>query len=598
MICAQNNVAPGRKNVFRGVILIFFIVLVVRFYVLQIVQYGRYVELAESNRIRIVPISAPRGNIYDRNGNILVYNESQYNLNIIPYEITGAGGDSILEKLSTIIKLPISEIKYRMRKNWRGIFFPATICEDIDFNVLTRVEEHKLEFPGVLFTYVPTRAYTDRVRASHIIGYLREIDRNSLIKFKKYGYRWGDLIGWRGVERVYETILRGKDGYDYLQVDAHGKVLGELPERKKILPRPGNDLFLTIDMELQRYCEEVLRDTHGVVILMNADNGEIISLVSKPDYDLSLFSGVVEPEEWNKLTTNPEKPLFNRATQGLYPPGSVFKLITLIAALSEGIVDTNWTVNCHGYYKLGRRYFRCWKWSGHGTVDPVEAVAVSCNVFFYTLVRKVDIDTWYRYARLFGFGEATGIDLPAEEEGLVPNRKFLDEKYGKGGWTEGMKLNLAIGQGDLLVTPVQMVKFAAILATNGKIVQPHLAMMYYDRIKERYVHFVPEVDSITVVPENVWRILRKGMYEVVNKKYGTGYLAKLKDVTLYGKTGTAQNPLGEPHSWFIGFTDTGDEKVAIAVIIEHGGSGGSNAAVVARKVLEHYYRLKAEVVRK
>jgi len=599
MVYSQNNATPVKKYVTLILLFVSFLILIIRFYILQIVEYNRFVEIAEANRVRIIPIKAPRGNIYDRKGRIIVYNESQYNLNVIPYEIRGSLADTVFRRISSVIDVSINEIRKRVIKNWKGDFFPATISEDVNFNVLTYIEEHKLEFPGVLFTYVPTRAYIDEVRASHIIGYIREIDRENLIKFKKYGYRKGDLIGWRGVERIYETILRGKDGYEYLQVDAHGRVLGNLQERKNIPPTPGNDLYLTIDLEMQKYCERVISDTHGVVIVMNADNGEILSLVSKPDYSLKLFSGIVEPEQWNILTNDPEQPLFNRATQGLYPPGSTFKLIALITALNEGIIDSNWTVNCTGYYKLGRRWFKCWNLGGHGIIDPVDAIGLSCNVFFYTLIRKIDINLWAKYARLFGFGKKTGIDLPIEEEGLVPDEKFLDTKFGVNGWTEGMKLNLAIGQGDLLVTPIQMAKFTSIIATDGKVVQPHLAKMYYDRSRDQYVTFTPKVDSISVIRKDVWELVKRGMYKVVNWKKGTGIRAKLdfKDIKFYGKTGTAQNPLGEPHSWFIGFTD-GSERLVIVVLIEHGGTGGSNAAAVAGDVMNYYYKNKFYEVKK
>jgi len=391
-----------------------------------------------------------------------------------------------------------------------------------------------------------------------VLGYLREIDKEDLRAIKDYGYRSGDLIGWKGVEREYENILRGKRGFDYVQVNVFGQEVGKVRDERSVKARFGNDLYLTIDIGLQEYTEQLLRDKKGAVIVMDAESGEILTMVSKPDYSPSLFSGIIKSDVWNELLNDPDRPLYNRVTQGTYPPGS------------------------------GRRDFKCWKLSGHGRMNLYDAVVNSCNIYFYSLIRKMDLNLWAEYARKFHFGELTGIDLYGESRGTVPDESFLDEKYGKGGWSEGNKLNLVIGQGDLLVTPLQMVRFAGALATHGKLTTPHLGLKYMDRETNRFRRFIMSpADSVEGISASTWEFVEKAMYDVVNSKTGTGRAARVRGLDVYGKTGTAQNPHGESHSWFVGYSKDDERTLAITVLIEHGGSGGGEAATTARRIFSY-----------
>ncbi|MCG2714763.1 MAG: penicillin-binding protein 2 [Candidatus Marinimicrobia bacterium] len=589
MFYSQNNVTLERRNLLILIVLTLFVILIARLYQLQIVQYSRFAGIAEANRIRVISREAPRGIIFDRNGNIIADNKSQYNVNLIPFEV--GQNENVYNILSEILKIPEQEIRRRVRKNWRGQFLPARIAEDIDFETLTELEERRLELPGVLFSLEPIRSFPAGANLSQVLGYLREVGKKDLRMIKDYGYRPGDLIGWEGVEHEYESILRGKRGYSFVQVNAFGQEVGEVRNKRSVESKFGNDLYLTIDLGLQQYAEELLNGKKGVIVAMDALNGEILSLVSKPDYSPNLFSGIVRSDVWNSLRNDPDKPLYNRVTQGTYSPGSTFKMVAALASLEETILDPKTSFRCRGSYKLGRRDFKCWKLGGHGRMNLSDAIVNSCNVYFYSLIRKMDIDIWAEYARKFRFGELTNIDMYGESQGLVPDKAFMDEKYGISGWTEGNKLNLVIGQGDLLVTPIQMVRFAGTLATNGKLSTPHLGLKYFDRDNDRFHYFAQSTgDSIDDISTSSWEFIQKAMYDVVNSRTGTGRAAKVRGLDVYGKTGTAQNPHGDPHSWFIGFVKKNEQVIAIAILVEHGGSGGGEAAVIASRLFRYYQK--------
>jgi len=580
MFYSQNNVTSGQRNVFYILIAAVFLILAARLYQLQIVQYNLFVGMAEANRIRVVSQEAPRGIIYDRNGDIIVDNKSQYNISVIPYELHR--NREIYAELSKILRIPEEELRNRVKKNWRGQLLPARIVEDIDFVTLTELEERRLELPGVMYSLQPIRSFPSGANLSQVLGYLREVDKSDLEVVRDYGYRAGDLIGWNGVEREYENILRGTRGVSYIQVNVYGQEVGSIQDKRSIRSRIGNDLYLTIDLELQRYAESLLDGPKGAIIVMDADNGEIYALVSKPDYLPNLFSGIVASDVWDKLRNDSEKPLYNRAIQGTYPAGSTFKIVAAIAALERKIIDPKATFYCRGGLRLGRREFKCWKESGHGRMNLNNAIINSCNVYFYNLIQRMDIDIWAEYAKKFKFGECTGIDLYGESQGVIPDKAFLDRKYGQHGWTEGNKLNLVIGQGDLIVTPIQMLRLIAAIGTQGKLSTPHLGLRYFDRSK---VQFFPlnqtKPDSISDIHESTWDMIQSALYDVVNSAKGTGRAAKSRGLDIYGKTGTAQNPHGEDHSWFVGFLKSGGRTIALTVLVEHGGAGGGEAAKIS-----------------
>jgi len=586
-----NRIPEWRKNIFVILLSLIFVVLLYNFYRIQITQHSKYSGIAENNRVRMISLRAPRGIIYDREGKILADNEFQYNISVIPYEMDSS--DKHYQKLGRILGISRETIQKRVKKNWRGEFRPALIAKGVDFKTLSWVMEHKLELPGVIYTLDPYRNYPTEVNLTHVLGYLREITGSSLEKYKKYGYDSGDLIGSKGVEKEYESILRGEKGYKYVQVNAKGRVLGDLERKDNIAPKPGNNLYLTIEKNLQEKCEHVLQGKKGAMIVMNPENGEILAGVSKPDYSPELFSGVIGSHIWDSLKNNPKRPLYNRITKAQYPPGSTFKMMAAMGALDGNIVDSTWTINCPGYYVLGRRKFKDWKKGGHGKVDMVKSIEQSCDVYYYTLIRKMELDYWAKCVRRFGFGRSTGIDLPEENIGNVPDISYMNQKYGKNGWTEGYKLNIVIGQGEVLVTPVQMARYISAFANGGKLIQPHIGLKYYDKKRDEFKKLNSQKDEIEYYSPETWQLMKHAMYRVVNVPLGTANLANtVEKAKIYGKTGTSQNAHGKDHAWFVGYMEYKGQKISIVVFLENGGGGGKNAAPLAGKIFEYYNKMK------
>ncbi|MFH1213838.1 MAG: penicillin-binding protein 2 [Candidatus Neomarinimicrobiota bacterium] len=589
MYISHNSVTNLRKNFIVIFQIVAFSILIGRLYYLQIIKGPSYKGIAEANRIRVVPIEAPRGIIYDRKGQIIADNESQYNIDVIPYELRQTPqADSIL---SGILGLSTNQISTRIKNNWRGQFIPIKIAEDVDFQMISMLEEHRLDLPGVIYSLEPVRAFPNNVHLSQALGYVREIAPRDLLRSENQGYKQGDLIGWKGVERQYENILKGSRGFNFIQVDAFGREVGRLEDRSNVPPVPGSDMYLTIDLDLQMFVESLVEGLKGAVVVMDASDGEILSIVSKPDYAPGVFAGVVSNSIWNELLKDPDLPMFNRATQGTYPPGSTFKIIAILTALETRSVDPEWSIYCHGQYRLGRRIFKCWDAKGHGRMNMHDAVVHSCNVYFYNLIRRLDLEDWANMGKVFKFGSETGSDLYGEASGVMPDVNYLNRKYGEHGWTDGNKLNLVIGQGDMLVTPIQMARFSAALGTRGKLVQPHVGLKYIDRKTGRMNTFTIKSDSIRSILPSTWEFIETAMNDVITG--GTGRAANVRNVPVFGKTGTAQNPHGEAHAWFIGYMKEPNQTIAIAVLIEHGKSGGGIAAQIAGKILNFIHQQTA-----
>ena len=579
MLKSEIYVPVNRRNTAFSVVILLFLILFVKLYTLMIHSYEEFRNKADYNRIRPVITYAPRGNIYDRNGNVLAANSSVYTISVIRDELTDTENE--LSQVSGYLNIPVKTLKKNMKKYGRGRFLPSRIARDVKVETLSLIEEHKNELPGVIYSTLPVRYYPmqDSIRASHVLGYLREIGPSELSRKDGRGYVGGDFIGASGLEYFYESHLIGDKGHYYQQVDALGREAGEVSDREPIPAIPGNDLYLTIESKLQADVEKTLEGLKASSVVLNALTGEVLAMVSKPDFRLSDFAGFMEDEEWQRFQNSKEDLLLNRAITGRYPPGSAMKLVTAIAGLEEKLTNLDWTVECTGSYHYGDRVFRCWKEEGHGKVNISKAVKESCNIYFYQLIQRMDIDIWYKYANLFGFGSKTGIDLPQEKSGIAPNRKFMNRKYGKRGWTSGTLLNISIGQGDLLVTPLQMSRFAAILATKGKNIAPWLASRPNAQAKK--ISF----------KKSTWDLIHEMMFNVVNTPGGTAYSSRIASTSIefYGKTGTAQNPRGEAHAWFIGFATKGSQTISISVIVENGGTGGSVAAPVASKIVQNYF---------
>ncbi|MFQ5822456.1 MAG: penicillin-binding protein 2 [bacterium] len=573
----------NKKLFYTIITLVLFAILLGRFTQLQIYNWDKYFSRSERNRIREVVIEPSRGLILDRHGEILVDNRPAYSVFVVPYEFLRA--DSSISLLSSIIKQKPSQIKHKIKKEQVGLFNSVKLKRHIGFQVLSAIEEYRLDLPGVLYGIESTRFYPAGIRAPHLFGYLGEITSRELLERKDEKYNLGDLIGKNGIELQYENYLRGESGVQYIEVDVFGREVRDLPELTGKSPVPGKNLYLTIDADIQRYLERVMKDKKGAAVILDPRNGEVLAMVSKPDYNPEIFSTPLTPEIWKQLVNHEDRPLYNRACQSLYPPGSTFKLILAAAGLEQGIIDPERKVFCAGTYRLGRRNFDCWKKGGHGEVNLLQALEQSCNVYFYTMSLEVGLENWSKFAKLFQFGKLTHLDLPNESAGLVPNKEYFDRKYGERGWTTGMLLNLAVGQGDLLVTPLQMAYLAMILANEGLAFKPHLVKKIETLSSGKFI--LTELDSLRVrgVSSDSFKKIKQGMYLVVNGSHGTAKAARLPEIKVCGKTGTAQNPHGEAHAWFIGFAPMENPVVAFCIFVENGGSGGAVAAPIARGVL-------------
>ena len=579
-----------RKYFFYGGTVLLFLVLWNGFFRIQISGSEKFSEISMNNTVRELTEYPARGVIRDTYGNILVDNRPSFMISVIPRRMTN-------QTLTALAEL-LEENKATIRKKLRGrnSFRPVIIKRDVDYTTVTRLEERRLDFPGVIVEVEPKRYYPENVFSPHIFGYVGEVSRAETRGGKKF--EAGEMIGKSGLEYTYDTNLRGMKGTRFVRVDAEGRELGPLSEERDTQAEPGLDLYLTLDYNIQQFAESLMVGKRGAIVALNANTGGLITFVSKPDFDPRNLSGKISREVWDALQNDPGHPLYNRITQSVYPPGSTFKLVAVAAALQEKIITPDWSVYCPGYFKLGRKTIKCWNQKGHGKISLLEAIKGSCNVYFYQLGLKIGLETWAKYSKMFFFGKPTGIDLPNEKGGLVPTVEYFNKRYGKNGWTKGNLANLAIGQGELLVTPLQMAQLAMILANKGIVHVPHLADYLYDNKNQRRFKFPVQTKYVQGISEEVYNVIREGMRRVVDG--GTGWRGGVYGIPVAGKTGTAQNPHGDDHAWFIGFAPYDNPALAIAVIIENAGGGGANAAPLASLVMEKYFykRLLPRIVPK
>ena len=553
-----------------------FAILFFRFYHLQIYQHSKYETKAGNNSVRKISLHAPRGIIYDRNGIPIVDNRQIYDLSVIPFDVTNQFDYRMVSKRTGVSSIELKEKIAKGKKSFHR-FRPIPIKRHINFETRSHLEENKLSLPGTIFSEFPARTYPVKAKLTHVLGYLRAVTELSVsIPNQELDYKLGDVFGFSGIERVYESILRGRDGTEFRLVDIYGIDHGVYQDNPGLQPTPGKALNLSIDSELQALIEDLFRGKKGAAICMMPQSGEVLAFVSAPDYDLNSFAGPVPIELWERWNTDPERPLLNRGIQGLYPPGSTFKLIGAALAKEESIVDKNWTVNCNGVYHLGDRDFHCWNNAGHGIVNMDKAIFQSCNIYFYHLIQKLSFNNWKAMAENFGFGATTGIDLLGEKGGLVPGKKYMNKKYGRYGWATGNLLTFIIGQGDILVTPIQVAQMMSIIATRGNTKTPHLLVDS------------PSENIIVSLKSTTWDFLQQATWNVVNHEDGTGKAAKVLGGEVHGKTGTAQNPHGENHSWFAGYlVKDGAPILSLAILVEHGGKGSVEAALISHKIFKY-----------
>lgn len=580
MLKADNIVTYRQFLAAAGLTWCLFGILIGRFFQIQILEYDWYSQKANSNRIRKVTTTAPRGLILDRNGQILVDNFPTYVLTAIPWELSDKGEK--FEFISTVIGLDSNTVSKSYKKYYRGRFNPTRLAKDLTFDQVSRLEESRINLQGVYYENFPERYFPSRIRGSHIFGIVKEVDRdvrNSLRN--KEEYELGDMIGWSGIEKRYENYLKGERGIIFYEVDAFGRELGYVKDLEPTDPEPGLNIITTLDLDIQYFIEGIMKNRKGVILVGLGDSGEILGAVSAPDFDPELFTGLILETTWNEIRNNPEKPLLNRFLQGMYPPGSIVKSVTQAALLEKADFDPNTFFLCDGSYQFGDRLFGCWWQEGHGELDLTGAMVNSCDIYFYKAVQYLELDQLAEMFIEFGFGEATQIDIPGEVYGLVPDKDYMNEKHGRYNWSKGALLNICIGQGEVLVTPIQVLNYLNLLATRGNAYRPHLVM-----VDE------PPVNEIPTLKDETWDRIISDMRLIITDENGTGKNAEpdIPGMLVYGKTGTAENAHGESHAWFIGWAEYADQKYSVVILLENAGSGGKVAAPIAKMIFNEIYK--------
>lgn len=570
--------------------------LLLNFWKIQVLDHKKYWEKSEANRMREIVLPSQRGLIKDRGETILADNKASFKVSIIRENCEDY--DKSCRKISRLLKIEEDVLKERIKRYESfPVFKPIVIKENLSFEEVAVIEARKLEFPELFLQAEPKRFYPFGNLAAHALGYIQELSGEEIKNGLYQQRRLGDLIGKTGVEKVYESTLVGTDGEALEIVDSMGRSKGEIAKRE---PEKGQNIILTLDYALQEKAEELLEGREGAVVMMDPQTGEILALASYPTFDPNKFIDRFTPEEWLDLINSSEFPLENRAIRGQYAPGSIFKLVIDLGALELGIIDEETTFTCKGEIEIYNEPFTCWVEKGHGEMNLIQGIRNSCNIYHYQVGKKMGIDEISRYAKMLGFGAKTGIDLPGEKTGLVPNPQWKREVR-KERWQPGETISVAIGQGPLMVTPLQVALYTSIIANRGRKVTPHLLNSQSLAGKRVF----SEKDAVDIELSTFETVIQ-GMWEVVNKG-GTGWAANVKGFDICGKTGSTQLISTEKdkekkveeeeeeeetktHSWFTGFAPRDNPKIVVTVIIEYGGMGGATAAPIARKLFNSYRR--------
>jgi penicillin-binding protein 2 len=588
----ENEDFSSRLQFLRVVAVCIILVLIGRAGYLQVYDGELYARLAEGNRIRIIPAEAARGTFYDRNGELLVTNRPGFTVSLLP--LTEPISPEVIARVSALIHVPVEEIQKKIDAHIG--FDPIRIKNDVLPDIVSIIEEQKDSYPGVVVEVLPVRDYIFGEYAAHVFGYVSEINEEELERRKGEGYKSGDIIGKFGLERVYDKEVRGIKGGEQVEVDVSGRPVQILGRQS---PIPGNDLVLTIDSHIQEAAERAVDDQLAAVhahaaaaVVMNPQTGEILAMVSRPAFNPNLFAGGISTVNWNMLNNNPYHPMDNKAITGEYPPGSTFKIVTGTAALAEHKVTAQEKI-----FDSGRHWIIPKTNAGGealGWIDFEQAMAHSDNVYFYEMGNRLGVDTLERYARLFGLGTRTGIDLPYEAEGLVPNRKYKADNYEDGEWYLSETFDAAIGQGFNLVTPLQAAMVVSEIAANGQRYRPHLVQRIVDVNGNTVREIKPELLSTLEVDPSVIHHVQEGLHSVTKLGTGTELFAGFP-VDIAGKTGTAENSQGRDHSWFVAYGPYKNPNVVVAVIVEQGGFGSVAAGPIARRILEAAFGLDKQI---
>ncbi len=579
----RSDAGKRRIVTIAAVVLSAFVVIVGQLWYLQVLEGGRFLDASDKNRIRIRPVAAPRGILFDRHGVPLVDNRPAFTLSLIPRELDRDPDRRhvVLGRVAALLGIPYGELEDSIARVSPDSFLPVRVRRGLTLDDVAKVEEWKLELPGVIVEVEPQRIYPSSRFAAHLLGYVREASDEQL---KRGRYHRGDMVGQSGLERLLDEYLRGRDGGERIEVDAMGRLVRLVQQTE---PHPGAQVITTIDRRIQETAEQALEGRAGAIVVMDPRNGDVLAMASAPAFAIDRFTGTIDRDAWLAVVRDPDHPLLNRAVQSQYAPGSVFKIVVAAAGLQEGTLTPLDRVHCGGAFHLGAWTFKDWKEGGHGTVDLHRAIAQSCNIFFYQAGLKVGAPAIVKYASAFGFGRPTGVDLQSEKAGSLPQPTV---KRGRQLWQAGQTVNMSIGQGALVVTPMQVARFMAAIANGGVLWKPRLVQRV-ERADQGTLYSDPgQVMGHVDLSPVVWAFLKQSLWSVVNDG-GTGAAARIPGLDVAGKTGTAQTVAnskaerGQDHAWFAAFAPAKEPEVVVVVLVERGGKGGQVAAPIARKIL-------------
>lgn len=584
--------SPSRRRIFAVLIGLVFAGFIFRFVQLQLLEGSELRGAASAQGIKRIERIPVRGALYDRKGRVVAASIPSYTVMVTPQDFNPYRKTS-LPLLAKILGVDTNYLIIRLNQAGSFVnFHPVKVWGDADAKVIAAIEEHFDDLPGVYISFESKRQYVAPIRASHLLGFTKEIsegmlDKVSLTADSDY-YNPGDIVGTTGLESFHEKDLRGVKGYEYVAVDARGQLQARFKEGKAdINSIDGESIQLGMDIDLQVYAEQLLAGRHGAIVALDPNNGEILSFVSKPDYDLDVFSGKTTKAEYQEVMLDPAKPLYNRATQTSYPPGSTWKLMMAAACLQSKTIPLNFTISCPGSFTFGDHTFN--DDATHGAVNIHRSIVASCDVFYYRMALMLGIDSMYRYAKMFGFDTTTGADIGYEGKGVVPNTRRMNKWYPKG-WTKGYTVSQGIGQGEIGVTPMQQAAYVACWANHGVWVQPHAARSIYNMTTGKWDTAAYKAHKVAI-SDTIIETIRDAMWGVVHEPGGTAHNAETPgphDCKIAGKTGTAQNPHGEDHAWFICFAPFDHPKIAMCVMVENAGFGGTISAPIARKLIKYY----------
>ena len=569
--------------------------LFIRLWNLQVIQGAKFRTLSEGNRIAYRLVQSPRGMVFDSEGELLADNRASFNIYLIRENVKKL--KQTIRLLAEITEQPFEELYKRTR--YANPFRPFLIKADISRKTMAFLEENKPDYPGVFVQVTPLRQYPSKEQASHLLGYMAEVSNRQLQRLKKQNYRQGDLLGQYGVERTQEKFLRGQSGFKQVEVDAYGR---ELRVVRPFVEKPGNNVYLTIDIELQKKAEKLFEAHEGSIIVLDPSDGAILAMVSKPSFNPNIFAGGVDAKNWKGLMNDPLKPLENRAIRGQYPPGSIFKIVMAFAILNEKIARSDEKIRCHGSFPFGKKLFRDWKNGGHGPIDFTQSLAQSCDIYYYTNGHKLGIERIARYARMFGLGSPTGFGA-TEKGGLVPSDAWKRRRFNER-WYEGETISVSIGQGFNLITPMQAANLIATVANGGYLWKPYIVKKVLSPGGRTLFESRPQLIRKIPISQDIFQKVREGLKEAVHGKRGTAKKAQVPGIFVAGKTGTAQTVdlkytgrkrkpeellrKFRDHGWFVAFAPYENPTIAIAILGENAGRPGSFFAPYAKELISFH----------